>query len=898
MASEILNEYVGRINRLTQELLDPYNAYLTPLVPGAISDKEFNDPVWGTIRLDVAEVIVLDSPLVQRLRRIRQLGVGQFVYPGANHTRLEHSLGVCHQVQRLTESIKVHSSETGYGAISDDWVRALRMAALCHDIGHGLMSHVIENALQHEEQVVDLILAFMKAHEKDVESQLSEMAAYYMLCSPAMVDLVTHAFRLNGLSRPSDFNRRMADCVIGVSNDEKYPLIHEVISGPFDCDKLDYMTRDATMCGVPIVTDVTRLIQKVRATDTPTGKLPQELANRVTDVGGTHLVIGVARSGASTLHEVSLGRSLMHDKIYRHHKVRATEAMVASIVSQVGPVLDDFAPMIPFAILDDEFMNLTLERLTSLQEKASASTVTDVQLKVAADVAERIRDRRLFVRSFAFAQKMPFDAYQNDRDQREAIEQLIRDTGKGRDRRKFVSQIVAYLNDICDALGETEALSVFPGNDPMPYIWIDPPRIDVSDAATDQSRAYLIDEDRRLVMMSKVSAETRGWADAYINTRDVGFVFCPREIADFVHIASEIAVRKDRNIRIPREMHSYAKVEPASVTTLRKRLAAKGFYDKLPPDLRPVSEFLSKAGTTSRLEAASNRLSGYMGPAHRRDENKAESGVLNSTKIRDWVAQFPDKFQDRALATVECILLLDRRAINCAVMEFLDDDANEKFRGSPLVPIGTPKDGSALFTYFAGDNSKVYGNSPQSLASALSTGKPLMFVDDIIGRGSSVISIFEDWLGRPDTQDLGETRGDPLPPAFVRLLESTPIAIVTSAARAAGTEEIRHLLVDNYKLDVTLYSPLDDSKIPMLSNAHVDKGQSGEDEFVAYCAAVGEQLMAGSEKKSERRLGYGNDGILVISAHNTPTMTLTMLWAAGKANGAPWRPLFPRKTKE
>lgn len=897
MASGILDAYVARINELADELLAKYNKHLSDLRVGAIHDKEFNDPVWGTIRLNVAEVIILDSPIVQRLRRIRQLGVGQFVYPGANHTRLEHSLGVCHQVQRLTESIKVHSSETGYGEIGDEWVGILRMAALCHDIGHGLMSHVIENALKHDESVVDLTLAFMQEQDKDVESQLSEIAAYYMLKSPAMVTLVGHAFRLSDKTVPSGFNDHMADCIIGVSNDEKLPLIHEVISGPFDCDKLDYMTRDATMCGVPIVTDVTRLIQKVRATETRTDKLPQELADLVTDVGGTHIVIGVARSGASTLHEVSLGRSLMHDKIYRHHKVRATEAMVASIVSQVGPLFDAFPPMIPFAILDDEFMNLNVERLKVLRD-ATGSAISDIEMETASDVAARIRDRQLFVRAFAFAQKMPFDAYKDDRNQREAIEELIRDTSKGPDRRKFVEQIVEYLEAICDALGMSSLLEAFPDQNPEPYIWIDPPRIDVSDAPADQSRAYLINEDRRLVMMSKVSAETRGWADAYINTRDVGYVFCPREIADLVHIASEIAVRVDRKIIIPREMHSYAKVEPSSVTELRKKLAETTFYDGLPRDLRPVSAFLSKAGTANRLDAASARLSGYMGPTQRRDPNKAESGVLNPTKIRDWVAQFPDRFQENALSAVEEILLLDRRTINDAVIAFLANDENEIFRGSPLVPIGSPKDGSALLTYFAGDRGIEYGNTPQSLPAALVTGKPLVFIDDIIGQGSSIISIFEDWLNLPDTQDLGEERGTPLAEAFATTMRETPIAIVTSAARAVGPDRIREFLVDKYGLNVTVYSHLNDAQIPRLSHSSTTSSRSTDEGFLAYCNKVGEELLAGNEKAGERGLGYGNDGILVISAHNTPTMTLTMLWKDGVVDGTQWRPLVPRKSKK
>jgi len=69
--------------------------------PGDERPKEVNDPIWGTIVLRPIEVVVLDSPLLQRLRFIRQLGVVHLVYPAANHSRLEHTLGVVHQVDRL-----------------------------------------------------------------------------------------------------------------------------------------------------------------------------------------------------------------------------------------------------------------------------------------------------------------------------------------------------------------------------------------------------------------------------------------------------------------------------------------------------------------------------------------------------------------------------------------------------------------------------------------------------------------------------------------------------------------------------------------------------------------------------------------------------------------------------
>jgi hypothetical protein len=687
----------------------------------------------------------------------------------------------------------------------------------------------------------------------------------------------------------------MADCVIGVSGDEEVPLIHEAISGPFDCDKLDYMTRDALMCGVPIVTDVTRLIQKVRAVTVTTENLPEGIAAAVQDRGLTHTIVAVARSGASTLHEVSLGRSLMHDKIYRHHKVRATEAMVASIVGQMGSALDEYSPMIPLAIHDDQLLSLDRARIAELAS-AAPTAVTELQVDVAADLAMKLRNRDLFVRAFAFAQKMPFDAYKDDPTQRAAIEQLIRDADVGDTRAELTRKIVDQVVSIAAAVGEDAVLDLFPGRDPFPYIWIDPPVVKKkSESDTDQSRAYLIDDGRRLVAMGTVSAETRGWADAYINTRDVGYVFCPRELAALVHVATEVVLRVERNITIPREMHSYAKVEPNRADGVREHLSSAGYYNTLPRDLRPLPDFLTRANTSRRIQKAAERLAGYMGSNPRRDQNKAQSGVMNPAKIRDWVAQFDDD-ADLALTLVESVLVLDRETINEAVDAFLASSGGEPFRHGALVPIGQAKDGSAIVTYYSGDVAASYGCEVLSLPDALATDRPIVFIDDIIQQGSSVVSIFNSWMGAEDSEDLGEARPGPLPDNLRSELRQRPLAIVTSAGFPAGADHIKSNL-DKLGLTVDVYSHLAPNALPTIDSALAGTDSVRAAAFVEKLRAVGLEVRKGLAKPEERALGYGNAGLLVISTFNTPTMTATALWKDGEVDSAPWRALFPRRPK-
>jgi hypothetical protein len=120
---------------------------------GGRTPKVINDPIWRTVRLDGWEVAVVDCPLFQRLRRIRQLGLADYVYPGAGYSRFEHSIGALHQTQRVIEAVNRNAKAASIrnGLPIDVPVprfeeTRLRLTALLHDIGHGFMSHVSEQA--------------------------------------------------------------------------------------------------------------------------------------------------------------------------------------------------------------------------------------------------------------------------------------------------------------------------------------------------------------------------------------------------------------------------------------------------------------------------------------------------------------------------------------------------------------------------------------------------------------------------------------------------------------------------------------------------------------------------------------------------------------------------------
>jgi HD superfamily phosphohydrolase len=194
------------------------------------------DPLWNNIRLDDTALALLETAVVQRLRYVRQLGLAFLVYPGATHSRFEHALGTHH----LARTALRHLGERGELAAVDPREPALvRVAALLHDVGHYPYSHALE-----EIGVPD--------HEEVARRLLGE--------GPVAEILVDRL----GPDAPAAVHALVAGRSRGA--------LATLISGSLDLDKLEYLKRDALMCGVPYgEIDVDRLLHSLVVVEAPDG---------------------------------------------------------------------------------------------------------------------------------------------------------------------------------------------------------------------------------------------------------------------------------------------------------------------------------------------------------------------------------------------------------------------------------------------------------------------------------------------------------------------------------------------------------------------------------------------------------------------------------------------------
>ncbi|MES2306943.1 MAG: HD domain-containing protein [Gemmatimonadota bacterium] len=234
------------------------------------------DPLWDNIRLEPAAVAALDTPTVQRLRHIRQLGHAFLVYPGATHSRFEHALGAYHLTRRALASLNERGDLDG---IDEEARLAVRLAALLHDIGHYPFSHALEEAgFTHHES-----LGAARLRTGELGEVLRSLGGEPLIDAIAALIQGTSDSPLGGL-----------------------------ISGSIDLDKIDYLSRDARMCGVPYgQVDVDRLLASISLLDNATGGRE----------------VGVQEKGTSALESLLFAKYQMYRNVYWHHAVRSATCM-------------------------------------------------------------------------------------------------------------------------------------------------------------------------------------------------------------------------------------------------------------------------------------------------------------------------------------------------------------------------------------------------------------------------------------------------------------------------------------------------------------------------------------------------------------------------------------------
>lgn len=908
-----LDELKALADQFAEEHLEDYLAEIRS-INFAPTRKEINDALWGTIGLTPIEVALLDSPLLQRLRYVRQLGVVHWVYPGAIHTRFEHTLGVLFQVQHLTTALNSLSDFSATGPLIDqNLVQLLRICALLHDTGHPAFSHVSETAV-HSVPAISPISAEFSRKMHVEHRKLSEIFAYFIVRSASMRSLLSFLFERCGNPIVLDQDRErnldrviemISGAIIGTKIDDRIPQLHELISGPFDADKLDYFVRDARLAGTPSVLDITRLVQKLTIRGFASTELPREIASQVTAATEKHYLYGIKWSGVALLDELHLARVLLYAKIYRHPKVIAIEQMLRAAIQTLGRIskIQDVVWLL-YTYPDDVLLNMTMETLAGAL-KLDIPTLGDVdkeRLEQSAKLLKSIRDRRLWVRAFGLLQRRyPSDPLDNNDDQKNGLISFREEIEHPQQVEEFRTMLLDEVTNILGLISpSTLTVPSLAQLESLIMIHV----LGQTPGSSQIARAYLMPPIGKPLPFREYTVNRGAWAESYLSDQPAGFIFCSPEIADAVYLAVEKLLRIHHNVRLPASAMEVSKRDPIRVQELKKNLKGLDYYRGAPYDLRPEPERLKRADIIPLVDKYAAMLVRYQAPAVSNGINRGSSTPVDC--VMHWLRQFDeDNHIECALRMLNRFRMLTREDTRNAITSFIE--ANPAFRGARVIPFGSAKDSSVISAYFAADVQGVYISDCTTLSEAAksSADTPLIFIDDFVGSGAQGMDILAAGFGLEKLRkNLGEQR-EFFGEAETELLRRVKVGFVFTAAWDEGVREVEKAAT-TAKIQATVFRLFDENSIPFAFDGDFD-GMDPEiiASFKSRCEKIGIDLMSKQEdgakqteeKINQRKLGYGNRAMLLASPFNVPSQTLTAIWATGTVDGVPWTPLMARRKK-
>lgn len=331
-------------------------------------DVILRDAVHGLVAFESEEDAIVPRLLgtreLQRLRRIRQLGLTSLAYPGAEHSRFSHALGAAHVMKLLLVRLRQIDGDLPFWQrITSERARDAVAAALLHDVGHGPLSHLFESAMpgavEHEEWTVRILL--------DPSSEVHRML----------------------VADDPGLPRRVADLIQGK---HELPYLARAVSGTFDVDRCDYLLRDAHATGVRYGDyDLPWLLRSLRFSEPegPPGHAAPSLA-----IDG--------QKGIVAIESFLLARYFMFQQVYFHKATRSAEWMIGAILRRALAVVTDGTrlPMLPEAIaVIAAGDTLSLEQYLELDDQVLLGAIhawEEAKDPVLADLCKRLRARALF----------------------------------------------------------------------------------------------------------------------------------------------------------------------------------------------------------------------------------------------------------------------------------------------------------------------------------------------------------------------------------------------------------------------------------------------------------------------------------------------------------------------
>lgn len=864
---------------------------------GTVGEKEIFDPVWGPVEFNHGEILLLDSPLIQRLRKIKQLGLASYVYCGADYSRFSHTIGVFCLSGRMAEII---SNKLAHQERAQYFVQIVRLAALFHDAGHMFFSHASERYFTENphckryNEVKNALVDIQQKVNSDVA--LHELLSVMLVNSEAVKMLIKNVIPfLDGIAcRGEDDLKEIIEyiscLIIGQAVDEKILPYHQIINGPVDADKCDYLSRDSHATNVPVAVDIFRLIHKL---DVEMIEIPEAVYDSKIWEGsvGQAYYPTIRSSAVEAVSQLAMARSIMYNSVYYHQKVRTAEAMLERVLEKLDAIgvsaLRNFSQIL---LMTDDAFGFYCYQILSFYTKEEQ----EVQLQHVIRDLEKINFRMLLKRACIIDENYIKETEEGSY----TFEKDVLRVQKGDVFQKIEEDTKQEYQLICKVLGEYDKY-----NNERAFLIMGFPKKLFGDSIPNAVISYGTGDVEKAADIF----QTGTWLDSR-NSKNVDLYLltnCDKRELAFLALQKVLYARY--NIIIKTGAAKCSKVPNEKIRGIRKTLLGKNYYNK---NLVLVSDILLEK-FNSRIEAVCKKYQTFEGK---------QGKIVTEETVKNYIRQFMylELSEDQIKSVIDGILIMlengtyiNREYFSKSLEKVFKEITPENERIF-LCPLGGEKDSAYHMLYYLNDlrdNTRiVITKSLQEAIEKSELGQKIVFFDDGAYSGKQVSSIIEEYMGIPlEKRTTSERHVTPLNDEERKKIQERKVHIAYICFNTRNESFIKERGKE-VGMEIESIKYMEDMKGKIFDESSTLFKNSEQRLLVKDCfSQIGCEILNSVKQKKidwpedrieKSALGYNDAQQVVILKSNIPTYTLTALWLSdGKFNGRDWIPLFNRTDK-
>ena len=899
--------------------LSAYNARMNALeVNSSVFKKDIFDFVWGTVELEPHEILLLDSPLLQRLRYIKQLGLADMLYCNATSTRFSHTIGVIEVSGRMAKKVSIGLELSGN--IEKELIQIVRLSALFHDVGHMFYSHVSEKYFTNDvsfpkyELVHKALVHVQTEIKRTYNCALHELIGAMIVQSDAVGELLNSsiirqslAFQIN---KPKDVSY-LQDCIssliLGSAINQVLLPFSTIIKGTVDADRIDYLSRDSSCTKVPISVDASRLIQKILVVDyrenDPKANFSENSAwdddHRLIKEyfpgwkNGKYKIMVIKNSATKVCFQLDNARLNMYESVYCHHKVLTAETMMREVISGYFEKCGELGLPISFKTIlswSDEVFSEHWRKIANVKgfSKEDKARISDTIVN--------IRNRNLYKRVAAFSERDLDDFSATTCGKRRFFNEVVKDNAKNQMYRNqkalFCDCIKEEYKSICAKIGNPIKDSenykfVFVS---ISFTSIDPIPIDDGNGSYDWSN--------ELYKYSTIDEGKKSQEEKF-------YLLSNCEHRECAYLAFEKVLFEKYSIRLNKRAAKCLKSDYSALVKTKGSLFQNDYYRNclclvdddlffgqgLDPKIRSVVEKYGKFEAHDSRQVDELSVRNFL-----RQFNCLQIDYVNVLPLLNGILDFMlnGYFVGREL--------IRNVAENCWFKDLSDTVVN-------MCVVGSPTDSSLHLSYYMNDLKTTLQNKNVSLRietdlvqclKNTKNGECIFFYDDGSYSGKQITSIFQEYVGiDTDKRNTKESHVSSLKKSQIEMLEKRNIHLLFVLGNSNNESYIKEELrkIGLYNIEVSYQYDMKDSAFNTLQDRHVRKL------VIDSLKTIGKQLI--KEKKTGHSgwdnkrinaaaLGYNNAQQMVVTSVSVPTYTVPAFWVDGTFNGRKWKSLFTR----